>query len=181
MKKFIQLLLATSLLALSGVASALPITGSIIFGGDLTYDFNTNAVDILGDDALVTAAPTGGFSSVAYGAIATYNDFSYDPLSVATGTLWSVGGFSFVLNQISTITETTDIYGNTSLFLAGSGLFSSTNAKLDDTAGSWTFSADGRGSRFAFSSTNVPEPSIALLLGAGLIGFGFARKARKAA
>jgi hypothetical protein len=180
MKKLNQILMAAGLLALSSTASAVQIGGTIIFGGDLTFDFGTNSVDIIGDDAFVTAQGTGDFNGISGGTTAVYNDFSYDPLSVNTGTLWSVGGFSFVLNEIVTIEETTDTQGNLSLFLAGNGVFSGNG--FEDTEGAWTFSADSVfGNTFAFSSVNVPEPGIALLLGIGLVGFGINRKLRKTA
>ena len=182
MKKLNQILLAAGLLTLSGVASATQIGGTIIFGGDLTFDFGTNSVDIIDDDAFVTAAGTGDFSGISGGTTAVYNDFSYDPLSVnsLTGDLWSVGGFSFALNEIVTIQETTDTQNNLSLFLAGNGVFSGNG--FEDTEGAWTFSADSvYGNTFAFSSVSVPEPGIALLLGIGLVGFGINRKLRKTA
>ena len=179
MKKLNQLL-AASLLAVSGTASAVQIEGTIIFGGDLTFDFATNSVDIIGNDAFVTAATTGDFSGISAGTIATYNDFSYDPLAVPAGNLWSVGGFSFDLAEIVTVVEGTDSQGNLELFLAGNGVFSA--AGFDNTEGAWTFSADSvGGNTFAFSSVNVPEPGIALLLGAGLVGLGVSRKLRKTA
>lgn len=177
MDKFNKVLLAISLLALSGAASAVPITGSIKFGGDLTFDFAANTVDIIGDDALVVGTPTDDFSGIAEGTVAVYNDFTYDPFSTVDP-LWSVGGFSFTLTDLIYVEEKT-ILGVQFLTLAGGGTFSGNG--FDDTSGGWTFSADGTSAQFAFSTTNVPEPGIAMLLGVGLIGFGISRKLRKTA
>lgn len=189
MKAFNHILSAITLCVVTGVASAVPIDGTIKFGGDLTFDFATNTVDILGDDAYVTADPTGSFSSISAGDTAIYNDFTYDPFA-AVSPLWSIGDFSFSLNQITYIGEYTDLSGNQYLALAGEGIFSGTG--FDDTAGTWTFSANDVFGQFAFSSVNtgdtvfttastIPEPGTALLLGVGLVGFGISRKLLKTA
>jgi len=179
MKKLSYILLAVSLLTLSGVASAVPIVGTIKFGGDLTFDLNANTVDIIGNDAIVIAAPGGDFASyVSLGDTAVYNDFTYSPFTTVSP-LWSVGGFSFTLSQIVSVFETTAPSGQQFLSLTGNGTFSGNG--FDDTYGNWTFSADGQNGQFAFSSVSVPEPGTALLLGVGLIGFGAARKLRKTA
>lgn len=177
--KFIQLLLAAAVFVFTSTASAVEISGVIKFGGDVDVDFTANTVDILGDDAIVTADPTGTFASYGPGIYAgdgaTYNDFTYDVFA-PVDPLWTIGGFSFKLSHITYINEVT---GGTFeyLNLAGNGILSGNG--FDPTSGSWTFSADGSKGEFAFSSTNVPEPGIALLLGAGLIGFGISRKLRK--
>lgn len=187
MKKFNQTLLAISILALSGVATAAQITGDVIFGGSVVFSdntFDTNFVDIKLDRAIVTDDPTGDFADyVNFGDLAVYNDFTYDPFSVVSP-LWTVGGFSFTLNQITYIDEVTDSEGHMFLSLAGSGVF--TGNGFESTAGGWTFSSDGipgdGSGTFAFSSVNaVPEPGVALLLGVGLIGFGVSRKLRRTA
>lgn len=183
MRQINNVLLAMSLLLLTSTSSAALLKGVIKFGGDLTFDFTTNSVDIIGNDAVVVNNPSGDFASFAdFGDLATYNDFNYDPLSISpAGPLWSVGGvggLTFSLSQITYISELTDPQGNQYLNLAGNGVFSADG--FDPTSGAWTFSADTvGGSEFTFSSTNVPEPGIALLLGVGLIGVGASRKFRK--
>ena len=53
---------------------------------------------------------------------------------------------------------------------------------LTSTAGTWDLTLNQTGAAFSFSSgVSVPEPSVALLLGVGLIGFGVSRKLRKTA
>lgn len=177
--KFIQLLLAAAVFVFTSTASAVEISGVIKFGGDVDIDLTANTVDILGDDAVVIADPTGDFvsggTSITTGDIAVYNDFTYDVFA-PVDPLWTIDGFSFKLSHITYINEV--IIGTTEyLNLAGTGILSGNG--FDPTSGSWTFSADGSDGEFAFSSTNVPEPGIALLLGAGLIGFGISRKLRK--
>lgn len=148
----------------------------IKFGGGLALDFNTNSVDILGDDANVVSS-NGSFSSVAVGTTAVYNDFTYSPF-MTVSPLWTVSGFSFSLKQIISESEFTVPSGQQFLSLAGNGVF--TGNGFDATYGNWTFSANGQNSQFAFSSVSVPEPGTALLLGVGLIGFGAVCKLRKA-
>ncbi|MDH5765289.1 MAG: PEP-CTERM sorting domain-containing protein [Gammaproteobacteria bacterium] len=186
MKKINQILLALGILTTSSIAAAYPITGSITFGGTVDFTsttFDTNYVDIHLDQAVVTNNPSGSFAStVSFLDMAVYNDFTYDPFA-AVDPLWSVGGFSFTLNQISYVSEMIAPNGHMYLNLGGFGIFSGNG--FDDTFGTWTFSADGvvggesgKGT-FAFSSVNVPEPGVALLLGIGLVGFGVTRKLKK--
>lgn len=187
MKKFNQILLAASIFTMSGIASAVEISGEIIFGGSVNFvadTFDTNIVDIKLDRATVTDDPTGDFASyVSFNDLAVYNDFTYDPFTTVSP-LWTIGGFSFALDQITFIEETIDGQGHMFLNLAGNGVF--TGNGFDETEGAWTFSADGvpgddATGTFAFSSVNVPEPGVALLLSAGLIGFAASRKLRKTA
>ncbi len=181
MNKF-KLLLAAGLFALAGSASAVPIEGDILFGGEVTsFDTTTNSVVVAGTRALVTGTPTGTFAAegIVFGSVAVYNSFDYDPLAVISP-LWSLIGnnstFKFDLQQITFIDES--VAG--ALQLRGSGIMSYTG--FDNTLYDWSFSIDST-NKFAFSATNsaVPEPGIALLPGIGLIGFGVTRKVRKSA
>ena len=190
MNKF-KLLLAAGLFALAGSVSAVPIEGSIIFGGQVSnLDTTLNTVAISGNVAGVTGGIVAGdtFSNegiVTFSSTAVYNNFTYDPLSV-TNPLWSLAGdngdFKFDLQQITLIDESGT---NSRLQLEGIGMLSYTGTTptgFDDTLYNWSFSVDSTGV-FGFSATNTPapEPSIALLLGIGLIGFGVTRKVRKSA
>jgi len=96
MKKFIKLLLATSLFALSGVASALPITGAIEFDGGMTTDtgdITTATVFTFLNPIDVTAA-TSTFAPLAGGTV-TYN--ALDLNSIPASPLWTaaVGGVNY--------------------------------------------------------------------------------------
>jgi hypothetical protein len=108
-----------------------------------------------------------------------YSDFTFNPAGPVAG-IWSVTGdtttFTFDLNVMNV-----DFQASNLLALSGTGLITSDNAGLDDSFGKWTFTANQTGSNFTWSSSAAPEPGIALLLGAGLIGFSVARKLRKSA
>ena len=191
--QILNILLAISILALSGVASAAKIEGAIKFGGSVVFvnddpntsvdesTFATNFVNIDQNRATVIDDPTGTFASyVSWNDVAVYNDFAYDPFTTVSP-LWSIGGFSFDLTEITYIDESYDTNGNQFLNLSGNGNVYGNGFEI--TSSFWTFNANGDAgtAEFAFSSTNVPEPGVALLLSVGLIGFGISRKLRKTA
>jgi hypothetical protein len=178
MKKFNQILLAISLFALSGIASAVVITGSIEFDGGYTTDTgdkNTATVFTFLNPIDVTAA-SGSFAALS-GNTVTYN--ALDLGSMPISPLWSATvasvDYSFDLNAITldTIISNFRLIEGTGTFTIGS----------DTQWGDWSFSTQGDGSNgiFSFSASQVPEPGIALLLGVGLIGFGISRKLRRIA
>lgn len=179
MKKFTKTLLAVSLLAVVGTAAAVPITGSIGFEGAYTHDGTdlSDATTIFITDAAVSGVVSGSFADegISDGDAASYSDFVFDPAGPVSS-IWSVGSFTFDLNIM-----TVDFQSANLLALSGSGLISSTDVNLDDTYGKWTFTANQAGSNLTWSSSAAPEPGVVLLLGAGLIGIGAARKMRKAA
>ncbi len=184
MKTFNKTLLAASIFAIAGVANAIPITGSIGFTG--AYTTNTGdlatASTIFITNASVSGTTTGSFADegISAGAAATYSGFTFNPISTPVNNIWSVGSFSFDLTQM--ILDHQSAYGVT---LYGNGVIKSTSTDFsyDPTPGRWTFAATTSGENFTSDSSgspkSVPEPTAALLLGAGLIGFGVARKVRK--
>lgn len=190
MKTFNKTLLAAGIFAIAGVANAIPITGSIGFNGAYTTDTTldlAHASTIFVTNASVSGPITGSFAAegISAGATASYSDFTFNPISTPVNNLWSVGSFSFELTQMGTPSYKAQ-FGTESLSFAGMGIISSTatDFSYDPTPGNWVFTANTAGDSFTWSSSSsvtksVPEPTAALLLGAGLIGFGVARKARK--
>lgn len=163
----------------SSPAQALPITGGIIFGGGIgpVADWATvNAIDINYAFALCPdgGGCTGSFDGAGVG-LATYNDFSFNPLGGSITPLWSFAGFSFNLTNITMITRTAR-----GIVLTGFGTLFGNG--YDPTPAAWSFSADQTGV-FGFSSTTSAAPPVVvpdsgstlILLGAGLLALAFAR------
>ena len=177
MNKFTKILAALALSAVSGIASAVPITGSIGFNGAYNLTGGSTLATATGIDitsAHTSGVVTGSFAGIADGTVASYSDFTFNPAGPVPA-IWSVAGFTFDLNQMSV-----DFQSASLLALSGSGTISSTDENLDDSNGKWTFTANATGQNLTWSSSAAPEPAMALLLATGLIGFGFARKMRKA-
>ncbi len=189
MNKFTKLISASALLAFASAASALPtIVGDIAFSSE-TDAFWTpvDSADVATTLALSTGitftAGVNGFDQNVVSANGDFSgtettgvdflDFQFDPLTSGTP-LWTFdfGGdtYSFTMNAVTTLSK-----GNTSILLEGTGFMSIDG--YEDTFGTWDFS----GNTFSYSSSAAPEPALILLLATGLIGFGFARRARKAA
>ena len=166
-------------------ADVIGVTGEIDFAGlwvaldsdgNLVWDIEqASEVDILFDQALVTDA-TGDFDGLA-GEIATYNDFTFDPITVPVMPLWSVGGFTFDLTDMEVVTQTSSL-----LYLTGTGEVSSSTSVTTDF--DWEFIGGPEWTIKVFvNNTNgpisVPEPSTGLLFGTGLAAVGMGRYRRK--
>ncbi len=167
----------------SGQAQAVPITGSLGLGGSYAPlpgpDLGTaTSLDIISafvidaDGVFAANGVTPGVSPVIHNDITTF----VNPISITP--LWSISGgaFEFDLTSINL-----DSQNALQINLSGSGTVRSNIAGLDDTAGSWVFTANNAGTSFTFSSSNtqIPEPSMLALLGLGLLGFAGSRRFSK--
>jgi len=183
MKNLKRLMSVIVLSALSGVASAIPIIGTINIGGASTVEndgLTSTGVTFGGGSVNNFPVPTGTFNGLGGidtagtgGDLLTLTSFMYT--DIPERKIWEIDlgsdgsvDYSFTLTSVSVVSESLSL-----LTLKGTGFFDAVG--FDRTYGSWSYSQSGA----SFSSQSVPEPTVALLLGMGLLGFGFARKARK--
>jgi len=181
MKKIISLAAASLvLLFTASTASAVQIDGMINFigGGVVNADSSGTAVQTVefsttnvNDDAFLQ---TGDFAGLE-GTAASFSDF--DVTNALPTTLWSVGGFTFNITDVLVNTIVPGNFFNTTT-LEGTGIISA--AGFEDTAAQWVITANGTDTRVSFSSTAIPAPAGAALLGLSLLGFAFARRNKKA-
>ena len=117
-RKFI---IALALSAFAGIASAVPITGSIGFGGAYEHDGTdlSNATTITILDAAVSGAVTGSFfdEGINSASVVSYSDFVFAPPGAVPG-IWSVGSFTFDLTSM-----VVDFQSANLLALSGKGMF----------------------------------------------------------
>jgi len=178
---FKTLLITAASIVAAASAQAVQIHGLLNISGTAT--FNTQS--------LATASSVISFSNVTVGGGNTF-DFqgimSGTPVAMAspyiftpsTGTpfLWSVGGFTFDL-QNSTVT----LQNKHSLSISGTGTIFGNG--FDPTPGVWAFTTQNAGGRphdtFTFSANTeavpgVPDGGMTItLLGAGLLGIALLR------
>ncbi len=203
MKKIASLGAAVALsLGMSAAAQAAFINGSISFTGD----FDGIPGDIVNDANLFSifsasaTSATGDFAGLS-GAADSFGDLN---LTAPGGTLYSIGGFDFLLDAIGTVTRVplscssiglcTD-----SITVEVSGTVTGTGFDPTVFAGTWTAngSCGGSGSSCtgapsaSWSSSltalginpnppQVPAPGALAMLGLGMIGFAGARRRKSA-
>ncbi len=179
-------LLAASLFAIAGAANAMPITGTILSQGFVTTDTGAlSSATVFTFTSPVSVTSDGSFAALNGGSV-TYSILTTPAVGSTAGftavsPLWnttvSSTNYSFKLTGLSN-----NSWSGITRSINGSGLFT---IGSNTGSGTWNFSSQNPGlgnpATFSFSVAQSPEPAVALLLGAGLIGFGFARKARKAA
>jgi PEP-CTERM motif len=178
------------MLAVGGFAPSLnaaPVTGSIDFGGTVTFDTNSlaSATRVNTWNSSFVLQDSGSFSSIAAGTsvmMAAPWIFNSGTTSVpqpgpATPHLWQVGGFNFDLSSSIVISQSANF-----LNVAGTGTISGNS--FDATPGNWSFtSSDSNGAPettfgFQTQTTAVPEPSTLALLAIGAGGLVSSRKRR---
>lgn len=167
------------LFTLATSASAVPISGSIGFTGSYTHNGNggtdlssATLIKINNNKAAVTGNIGGAFATagITNRDVATYNNIDLTSSGPILG-LWSVGGFTFDLNQFTVNYQSPYV-----LALTGIGTIRHNN--YDNTVARWVFTANQVGSNMTFSTSTAPEPGIALLLGVGLAGIAVSRRRR---
>lgn len=178
MKKLISLFTMALMLTLaSATASATQITGTIEFAGSSTYEAtDTEVTSIDFGDALVTTA-TGTFADeglVGWSTEATFTDLDLTSID-SIDSLWTALGFSFDLVSITDNEVDYDDNGDVvSVTVSGTGYISYDG--YEDTLYSWIYTNQAGGSTFSATSTSVPAPAGAALLGLALLGFGTFRR-----
>lgn len=162
------------LLLASSSASAVLIEGGISFDGASITTVAGGQVTSIEFAHMETELAYGDFSVIADDTTALFTDLA--PVAAQTG-LWSVGGFTFDLVQV-TLNGTL----GSSAVVEGTGVVTSTNPDYDATAFTWLYSTQGTfdgNETNTFSAKAVPAPAGIALLGLGLIAFGFIRRYRK--
>jgi PEP-CTERM motif len=182
----ILMLLASGLLGsafFSRPVQAVPINGTIDFGGVVTYDTTSLAtatrVNIW--NSSIVLQDTGDFATYVPNPQVNHQSVTMAPGNPswifnsgtpavpmpgpATPALWKVGGFTFDLLSSQVVSQS-------STFLNVTGVGTASGNGFDPTPGLWTFtSTNSSGSNnptFSFQSqTAVPEPSTVALLGIG--------------
>jgi hypothetical protein len=190
MKKllFVSALLL-AVVAMAAPAQAVPIQGSIAFGGGAPVPApGPNWYDATGvtfNAMAVLTGPLGDYSTVPVGTLVSFSS----PLSWGAGSgvvnlpVAPWGGWTFTLGTntysmtggaVTNISRGNSL--NNSISVNGWGNLSITG--LDTTVGNWNLTAGNNGSANLSFSAAVPEPGSMLLLGTGLFGLAGAVRRR---
>ena len=162
------------------VSQAVPITGSIGFTGQASFDTGSvgTATEVTSWYNTAVNGTSGSFNILALNSAAT---LSPDWFFLTTSTInpfWTAGGFSFELLSSSVVTQ-----GPGFVFVTGTGVVSGPSG-FDNTTFDWNFSSQGNPVStspvtwtFSASSDHVPDGSTTLvLLGSALSGLALLKR-----
>jgi len=161
-------------------ASAVPITGEMMFGGQMMSIPAAAWEQAIGLDFLMdfSFGATGDLTAIPDFTFNSLNDFQFT--DTGFDLFSNLNGFTFTLDSINVTKQTA-----TNLIMTGNGILSA--AGYDDTAYTWSFSSDKTSTVSAFSSTlapspasPTPEPTTMLLFGTGIVGIvGMSRRKKE--
>jgi len=145
----------------AGAANAALITGEMGITGSYEADNSTLTLgSVTGTSGAGDLGTTVGF--LTFGTV-NNGVINYSPFSPAMD-VFAIGGWGFDITSL-----TVDDPDVAALKLSGTGVLS--GAGFDDTAATWTFSAQSAASySLSVSAVVVPVPAAAWLFGTGLMG-----------